>query len=323
MGQVWKRTDWNDIIDRINGLADEGCVIAEPLEEVDEGHIWTVQDITDVRDKLTAICSNSPSFSVETVKWTQAIIDELNQAIDDCQCQGCPVAYIEMPPESREYTLTVFDTMSELWDNEHASLVYEVEGTEASTAAYDEWQNLQTLLDEDPSQGAVDAEVVSLNLAADLAWGYVSGANTDRHNWEPVSQWLDPSEIHTSDPAVAHFEFDGMTYRYWKWCQTIATVRVQYHGCWGDPPNELFTYADEYYFNGASSGSFFFAGRNFSYGDPNLFAWNESRACGGNFVGSGDCASVQRCVDYMNSQAEYSVTVNYETQEYWSMWVQE
>ena len=40
-----------------------------------------------MRSTLTQLCTSSnPSFSAVTVKWTQAIIDEINAAIAGCQC---------------------------------------------------------------------------------------------------------------------------------------------------------------------------------------------------------------------------------------------
>ena len=89
MSAPWKRDDWNAIVRSINDLIDNGCADAEPLEEVPVNHIWTVGDITTVRDKLTEICS--ASFGAATTKWSQTIIDEINAAIENCDCETkCP-----------------------------------------------------------------------------------------------------------------------------------------------------------------------------------------------------------------------------------------
>ena len=80
-------SDWNSIIDQINALiASCGSGVA-PLSQVTGPHIWTVQDILTVRSTLTQLCTSSnPTFSAATMKWTQAIIDEINAAIAGCRC---------------------------------------------------------------------------------------------------------------------------------------------------------------------------------------------------------------------------------------------
>jgi len=319
MGQLWTRADWNDLIDRINGLAYEGCVIGDELEEVAEGHIWSVQDITDARDKLTEICSNAPGFSAETVKWTQEIIDELNDAITNCECNACPVAYVYMPDDTSSFTMTTFATMEELWDNEHAALVNETEGTDASSDASDEWTALNDLLSENPSQETVDARVDALNAAASLAWGYISGASTSRHNYDPLGDWLDPDQIHTSVPTPHTFEFGGTLYKQWRMCQTRATIRIEDVGCSIWPPYYT-PYSTEYYFTGSPDGDFFFSGSySVPYGEPNLFGRNADRGCGANFVGDGQCSDIQTCVDWLNANGhKYTVKITYETTELWS-----
>jgi hypothetical protein len=54
------------------------------LSEVTPSHIWRPSDVKAVRAKLQEICTNAPTFSASLVKWTQAIIDELNAAINEC-----------------------------------------------------------------------------------------------------------------------------------------------------------------------------------------------------------------------------------------------
>lgn len=87
---AWKREDWNDIIQRINDLVqnpDSGCDTLTPLDEVDPNHIWTKQDVIDVRDKLQEIC-NENTFNEVLRLWSQVVIDEINEAIDNGWC-GC------------------------------------------------------------------------------------------------------------------------------------------------------------------------------------------------------------------------------------------
>ena len=81
---AFKRSDWNSIIDQVNALITScGSAVAQ-LTEVPTDHIWSVADILVVRDALTQLCNST--FSADTVKWTQAIIDEINNAIANCQC---------------------------------------------------------------------------------------------------------------------------------------------------------------------------------------------------------------------------------------------
>ena len=67
----------------------------DPLPEVAAGHIWLLGDIIAVRNKLEWMCRNGPEILGRTlVKWKQEIIDELNDAIDNCDC-GCTQALVD------------------------------------------------------------------------------------------------------------------------------------------------------------------------------------------------------------------------------------
>jgi len=115
MGQVWKLTDWNDIIQQVNDLAqnpDAGCDPIDPLEEVEAPHRWSKTDIQEVQDKLKEICEDN-TFADTPDLWKQSIIDEINDAIDlgwcDCLCQAEDETYIIFSygshacPEVREW----------------------------------------------------------------------------------------------------------------------------------------------------------------------------------------------------------------------------
>lgn len=86
---AWKREDWNDIIQRVNAL---DC-IGSPLPLVEPSHILTKSDIQTIRDKLNDICTNHPTFSQPLRKWKQSVVDEINAAIDDCECNLWPGMY--------------------------------------------------------------------------------------------------------------------------------------------------------------------------------------------------------------------------------------
>lgn len=92
MTGAWKRSDWNDIVSRVNSLAasppaNTDCEPLGALPLVGTDHIWTKSDITAVRSKLTQIC-NSNSFQAELRLWAQNVVDELNAAIAAGWC-GC------------------------------------------------------------------------------------------------------------------------------------------------------------------------------------------------------------------------------------------
>jgi hypothetical protein len=91
---AWKRTDWNNIITRVNDLcvappAETDCVAIAILDQVDPDHIWTKADIQTVRDKLSAICSAN-TWTEELRLWAQATVDEINAAIAAGWCNCTP-----------------------------------------------------------------------------------------------------------------------------------------------------------------------------------------------------------------------------------------
>jgi hypothetical protein len=96
MGRLWTHEDWNDIIRRVNDLIGP-CDYADyvtPLPEVAAGHIWSATDISAVRNRLQWMCRNAPEDWCEQEQWKLEIIDELNEAIDDCDC-GCTQAVVD------------------------------------------------------------------------------------------------------------------------------------------------------------------------------------------------------------------------------------
>ncbi len=97
MGQVWTRAKWNDIIQRVNDLI-VPCDYADyidPLPEVPAGHIWSIQDISAIRSRLAWMCRNAPEDWIEPLlKWRQDVIDELNDALANCDC-GCTQALVD------------------------------------------------------------------------------------------------------------------------------------------------------------------------------------------------------------------------------------
>lgn len=89
---AFTRDDWNLIIEQVNLLAESpppGCTAKSRLELVGPNHIWTQDDVQQVRDKLTELCADH-AFSADLKLWRQSIIDEINTAIVsgwcDCEC---------------------------------------------------------------------------------------------------------------------------------------------------------------------------------------------------------------------------------------------
>ena len=108
---VYKRIDWNSIIQQVNDLCenppeDTDCDPLDTLEEIEANHIWMKEDIEQVRDKLTEICDEN-IFAESLNYWKQTIIDEINEAIAAgwCGCEeeclsDCSNAVSENPVET-------------------------------------------------------------------------------------------------------------------------------------------------------------------------------------------------------------------------------
>ncbi len=88
MTAPFKLSDWNSIVQAINALIAKSSSSTPSLPIITAPHRWSVADIVAARNALIAICTNGPTFNAATVKWTQAIVTELNTAIADCVCQN-------------------------------------------------------------------------------------------------------------------------------------------------------------------------------------------------------------------------------------------
>ena len=76
---------WNALLDAINNAL-TNCP-QTTLQHVTDPHIWTVKDITDAQNVLTAACStNTFTTPAGPYLWEQKIIDELNAAIANGCC---------------------------------------------------------------------------------------------------------------------------------------------------------------------------------------------------------------------------------------------
>jgi len=310
----FRLADWNALIQQANArrqeALDSGCEAPEqPLEEVTAPHRWRLQDIVDMQEFLKVVCDDG-SFSEVPGYWPAQTIQEIETHLAEVEPCNCCEPSIEEFCTERDYELIVFPTASELLDNRRLPLVYETEGNDAAETAYGQWLALDELLMNGASEAAVSAQVAALNTAAEIAWGYASSANTGRYNAEPLSQWLNPSLLKTSNPAVRFNEFFGMTFRQWVWCTSYVVVRIEFHRC---SFGSYYTYRDDYRFE-SSPSRLPILKNTYTFNPQSMFCRNHKFACAANFVGSGDCDDASECLAYLASQGKkFNVTAEYHT----------
>jgi len=93
MGSVETRNNWNDLLQRINNLAQnppDGCSAPAKLTPVDPGHIWTKTDISKAQNVLKAVCKDNTFAAPEDTPdlWLQKTLDDITAAINKGWC-GC------------------------------------------------------------------------------------------------------------------------------------------------------------------------------------------------------------------------------------------
>lgn len=82
--------DWNKLIRDVNEILenppeDTDCEPIDAIVEVTDPHLWSVEDVTVMRDKLIETCPDI-SFEEELVLWKQEIIDEIEEKMDEAWC---------------------------------------------------------------------------------------------------------------------------------------------------------------------------------------------------------------------------------------------
>lgn len=95
--------NWNKLIRDINkhfAAPPVGCPSIEPLEEVNDPHIWSVEDVEKVRDKLKEACPDH-TFDEELKVWKTDIIDEIEEKIG--QWCGCEPVEFEIANETPRF----------------------------------------------------------------------------------------------------------------------------------------------------------------------------------------------------------------------------
>jgi hypothetical protein len=87
MATPFKLSDWNGIITDVNNKIDDCDCELPYLPLADSNHLWSAADIVAMRTTLQNLCiGSSPTFTAPLVKWSQAIVDELQTAISQCSC---------------------------------------------------------------------------------------------------------------------------------------------------------------------------------------------------------------------------------------------
>jgi hypothetical protein len=113
---------WNKLIQDINDkLANppEGCTPIDPLEEVEDPHLWAQDDVTEVRNKMIESCPDI-SFTEDLEIWHYEIIDEIEEQISDmwCDCEECTPVEVDVATERVGWT-----TIDACCTEEHCGIV--------------------------------------------------------------------------------------------------------------------------------------------------------------------------------------------------------
>ena len=213
----WKRTDWNDIIDRVNDLCtnpDSGCTGIDPLDDVEADHIWSVDDVQQVRDKLTEICSDN-QFNADLRLWKQDIIDEINDAISRGCCNTCC--------PSDETTTTIYTapslnvTVSVCQGSESTNLPVDVYGP--TIASF------------------INGLTVARKGLDYLGWAVFENSTTKLgvvRRWPCASGQVDlDGKIHYDVPSGSDYKVAAYSFSSFTWCEDIngwTDTNGVYHG---------------------------------------------------------------------------------------------
>ena len=85
----FSRENWNKLIQDINDNVENPpgeCAALDPLEEIEENHIWTKRDVEDVREKLKEMCPDNEFEADLNKPWHIEIIDEIEDQMEWCDC---------------------------------------------------------------------------------------------------------------------------------------------------------------------------------------------------------------------------------------------
>lgn len=111
MDKPYSIANWNKLIGDVNEILEDppsgsDCEPIEPIEEVEDPHLWSVEDVEEMRDKLKETCPDI-SFSEELVLWHPEIIDEIEEQMEEawCDCEEEPALEEYGPFGPYSYTL--------------------------------------------------------------------------------------------------------------------------------------------------------------------------------------------------------------------------
>ena len=99
LSKPYSISDWNNLIRDVNDKLEnpppsgEDCEPIDPIEEVTDPHIWSVEDVEEVRDKLIETCPDI-SFSEPLEIWKPEIIDEIETALEEVWCDCCDEEFL-------------------------------------------------------------------------------------------------------------------------------------------------------------------------------------------------------------------------------------
>jgi hypothetical protein len=98
MATPYKLSDWNELIDTVNGVLQnppDGCDPIDTIPHVDAPHLWAeIDDVQNMQNKIKETC---PDIEFETIPelWKQDTIDEINEKLDEawCECLFAPCEF--------------------------------------------------------------------------------------------------------------------------------------------------------------------------------------------------------------------------------------
>ena len=89
----FSRENWNKLIGDLNELFQNppgDCEAVDTIDEVEENHIWTKQDVEEVREKIEEMCPGRnwdwDGFPRLEKPWNKKIIDEIEDQMVWCDC---------------------------------------------------------------------------------------------------------------------------------------------------------------------------------------------------------------------------------------------
>jgi hypothetical protein len=109
-GKPFRRSQWNLLISDLNELFQNppgDCDEIDEIEEAEEDHVWTKEDVEEVREKMIEMC---PDIEFDRngeplleKPWSEEIIDEIEDQMDWCDCEPAGPTEIILADEPLKY----------------------------------------------------------------------------------------------------------------------------------------------------------------------------------------------------------------------------